>query len=277
MTSYIVAEIGINHNGSRKLMASMIRSAKRAGADAVKFQNYKTEKFIHTRQEWWTYPDGTREKQYNMFKRNELSLDDLRYIDDTCREVGIDWHSTPMCIDGLNELLRLGVKVLKNGSDCLQDLPLIRAMARTGLHTVISTGMAEVQEITDAVDAFYGTAGHGKLTLLHCTSAYPAPDDSMNVSAMRALKTLYRCDVGLSDHSDGITAAILSVAYGATWIEKHFTFNKRAPGPDHSFSADPNEFSELVRAVRKAERQVGLPKLGMTELERENRKAWFKQ
>lgn len=274
--AYIVAEIGINHSGNMDLCAAMIRAAKQAGADAVKFQNYKTEKFIHQRAEWWTYPDGTKERQFDMFKRCELSFDDLQVIASICEMVGIDWFSTPMCIEGLEELLKLEVKILKNGSDCLQDLSLINAMGATGLPTVISTGMATAADIEMAVRAFRLNGHHKDLTLLHCTSAYPAADGDMNISKMLSLDNKYACKIGLSDHSTGTTAAVLSVAYGATFIEKHFTLDKTLPGPDHSFSADPAEMAEVVRQIRRAEAMIGTAALGMTETEKENRRQWFR-
>jgi N,N'-diacetyllegionaminate synthase len=275
MKSYIVAEIGLNHCGSMQLARKTIEAAKEAGADAVKFQNYKTESFIGQRSTWWTYRDGTKERQYEMFKRHELTFADLVQIDAWCRELHIDWHSTPMCEVGLRELVKLKVKVLKNGSDCLQDLKLIRAMGMTKIPLVISTGMAQAFEIELAVDAAK-SAKVKDLTLLHCTSAYPAADSDMNICRVKTLRDTYQVKTGLSDHSEGTAAAVLSTAYGATWIEKHFTLNKTMPGPDHWFSADIPEMKQLVRDVRRAEAMIGTPQLGMTATEKKNRKEWFR-
>jgi sialic acid synthase SpsE len=157
-------------------------------------------------------------------------------------------------------------------------MELIKAMAETGLHTVISTGMATAEQITAAYKQFTRYApDYTQLTLLHCTSAYPAPDADMNLSRIQTLRNFYPgVKAGLSDHSRGTLAAALATAYNATWIEKHFTLDKKMKGPDHSFSADPLEMMLLVKAVRQAELMIGNPYLGMTETEKNNRKEWFK-
>lgn len=275
----IIAEIGLNFNGDIDLARQTIYAAKQAGADAVKFQNFRVETFINQRSENWTYVNcgmELTETQDAMFRRHEIDYGMLVQLQGYAEHFDIEFSATPMCIEGLRDLVRLEVPWLKNGSDMLQDLNLIREMAKTGIPTIISTGMAEEKEITDAVEMFYSTPEHGNLTLLHCVSAYPAPDEAMNICRIRSLRERYRCDVGLSDHSEGITAGILAAAYGATTIEKHFTLSKLLPGPDHAFSADPTEFSEMVTAVCRAEKQVGTPGIGMTEIELENRRKWFK-
>ncbi len=275
---YVVAEIGINHNGDMRLCEDTIYEAYKAGADAVKFQNYKTDSFIGQRSEFWSYiNDGKEviERQFDMFKRCELSFENLHHIAKVCNDWGIGFHSTPMCKEGLDELVALDVQVLKNGSDCLQDLSLVREMGRTGLPTVISTGMAKISDIALAVETFKET--HNKnLILLHCTSSYPAPDESINIHRIKTLRDTFGCLTGFSDHSQGISAAILAVSQGAVWIEKHFTLSKTLSGPDHRFSADPKEMKELVDAVTSAHKQMGDCNLGMTKLEQENRRAWFR-
>ncbi len=284
----IVAEIGINHNGDMKLCRDMIKSAKQCGVDSIKVQNYHTEQFIGQRSEFWEYKnfidnghgnyslEMVKERQYDMFKRCELSFENLVEINEICEEVGIGWHSTPMDIDGLNDLLALNVPVLKNGSDCLQDLELIKAMAETGLPTVISTGMAIVDEIDAAVLTYRNNCIEDNLILLHCCSSYPAPDDSLNVSRIQSLHYNYGLHTGFSDHSKGTTAAILSVAMGSVWYEAHYTTNKFLPGPDNLFSKDPVEMKTIVDGINAAFKQLGDPALGMTDIEAANRKAWFK-
>lgn len=278
--TYIVAEIGINHGGSLELCLQMIRAAKDAGCHAIKLQNYKTEQFIGQRSEFYTYTltDGTEvtERQADMFKRCEIDFGFMQVIKAYCKEIDIGWHSTPMCIDGLDDLIKLDVECLKNGSDCLKNLDLIKAMGRTGLPTAISTGMATVTEIAVAVEAFKST-GNKNLVLLHCTSAYPCPDDQVNIERLATLSKAFGCMVGLSDHSEGISAAILSTAYGSVWYEAHFTLDKKMKGPDHRFSKDPNEMAMIVKSITAAEKQIGEPVLGMTELERQNCKKWFEK
>lgn len=274
----IVAEIGINHNGDMKLCRQMIEAAKKCGVDSIKVQNYKTEQFIGQRSEFWEYENNgvkIKERQYDMFKRCELSFENLMEINEICEEVGIGWHSTPMCVDGLLDLIALNVPVLKNGSDCLQDLELIRLMAQSKIPTVISTGMATYDEIEKAVSVF---DKHGDdLIILHCCSAYPAPDDSLNLSKIRSLGDRFLDhDIGYSDHSEGTMAAILSVAMGSVWYEAHFTTDKNLPGPDNRFSKDPKEMKEIVNGINAAWKQIGNPSLGMTEIEAANRKQWFK-
>ncbi len=275
----IVAEVGLNWNGDINLLEPLIRSARHAGCDALKFQNYRTESFIHQRSEWWEYENNgkiIRERQFDMFKRHEITFDHLIMINDICKHWNMEFSSTPMCLEGLQDLISLGVPWVKNGSDCLQDIPLIHAMAKSGIPTVISTGMATDAEISNAIDEWdYHSKGQD-LTVLHCVSAYPAKDEDMNLEKIRTLSKRFDCHAGLSDHSEGITAAVLSVAYGATFIEKHYTLDKNMQGPDHRFSADPKEMKDLVDNVRRAEKMIGNGKLGMTKTEEQNRKIWFK-
>jgi N-acetylneuraminate synthase/N,N'-diacetyllegionaminate synthase len=269
----LVAEIGINHNGDMDLARRTIDAAARAGADAVKFQNYKTEDFVLDMALTYTYdgPAGpVTESQFEMFKRYELAEDQLATLKRQCDDAGVIFHSTPTSVDGIAALVRLGTAVLKNGSDYLTNLPLIRAMGATGLPTVLSTGMATLAEIGEAVEAFRGTGNH-QLLLLHCTSAYPTPPGEVHLRKMVTLGRAFGCPVGLSDHTDGVTAAIGAVALGACWIEKHFTLDKALPGPDHRFSADREEFRRLVGAVREMEAQLGTGLIGPASAEDANR------
>lgn len=256
---FLVAEIGINHNGDMALAHREIDAAADTGADAVKFQNYHTEAFISDRSLTYEYVSQGRtvvESQFDMFKRCELRREALRDLRQHCDERGVVFFSTPMDETGVADLVREGVELLKNGSDCLGHLPLIRCMARTGLPTAISTGMATREDIDDAVAAFRG-AGGSDLILLHCTSAYPTPAADVNLRKIPALAQAYDCLVGFSDHTDGIAAAVGAVTLGACFIEKHFTLDKNLPGPDHRFSADPTEFRALVDAVRFVESGLG--------------------
>jgi len=268
---YIVAEIGINHNGDMNLAKMIIDAAREAGADSVKFQNYRTEDFVPTASVTHTYISQghtVTESQYEMFKRYELSDEQVIDLSEYCRKVGIDFHSTPTNSDGVALLQKLGVGVLKNGSDYLSNLPLIESMARTGLPTVLSTGMATEKDIEEAISAF-SMAGGRDVILLHCVSQYPAPLEELNLRRIPALSKKFNCPVGFSDHTNGMLAACLAVSLGACWIEKHFTLDKSLPGPDHAFSSDPNEFAELIRRVRDSESALGVANLDMHS-EREN-------
>jgi len=273
---FLVAEIGINHNGDMDLARKMIDAAARAGADAVKFQNYRTEDFISDRSLTHEYVSQGRtvvESQYDLFKRCELRRTALRELKSFSDDRGAIFHSTPTSEEGIHDLVEIGAPILKNGSDYLTHLPLIRAMGRTGLPTVLSTGMAVPQEINDAVRAFHET-GNDRLILLHCTSSYPTPPADANLLRISVLAETYRCLVGFSDHTEGVEAAVGAVALGACLIEKHFTLDKNLPGPDHRFSADPVEFEALVRAVRRMEQFLGDPRLGPTKDETHGRLAY---
>jgi N,N'-diacetyllegionaminate synthase len=260
---FLAAEIGINHNGDLKLAHRSIDAAADAGAEAVKFQNYRTEDFVTERSlthEYISQGKTIVESQYEMFKRCELAPQSLSELRRHCDQRRIIFFSTPTSEDGVRDLLDLGVLLLKNGSDYLSHLPLIRAMAKTGLPTVISTGMATLDEVKDAVEAFRG-AGGKELILLHCTSSYPTPPADVHLRKISALSAAFDCPIGLSDHTDGTVAAIGSVALGACMIEKHFTLDKNLPGPDHRFSADPREFASLVESVRTMEMSLGSAEL----------------
>lgn len=256
---FIAAEIGINHNGDLDLARAMIDAAARAGADGVKFQNYRTDDFISDHSLMYRYErngEVHEVSQYAMFRACELGADALRTLADHCRRAGVVFFSTPTSEEGLADLQRAGGLLVKNGSDYLTHLPLIAAMARSGLPTVLSTGMASASDVGDAVQVFR-EAGGRDLILLHCTSAYPTPDEEVNLRRMTTLAERYNCLVGFSDHSVGVTAAAASVAMGAVFIEKHFTIDKQLPGPDQAFSSDEDEMRLLVQAVRRTELQLG--------------------
>lgn len=263
---FIVAEIGINHNGDMNLAKKMILAAKESGADAVKFQNYKTEDFILEKTVDYTYFSKGKEvteKQFNMFKRYELSFNQLKELKNYCDDIDITFFSTPTGKQGVDELIQLGVSVIKNGSDFLQNLPFIEELAKTGIPIVISTGMATLAQIDEAVRAFE-SAGGKDLTILQCVSLYPTPLEEVNLLKIPALKKAFGYPVGFSDHTEGSVAAIGAVTLGATFIEKHFTLSHDLEGPDHRFSSTPEEFKSYVDSIRKIEIALGKEKLTPT-------------
>ena len=256
---FIAAEVGLNHNGDLDRAHAMVDAAADAGADGVKFQNFRTEDFINDRAVTYEYISaGERvvESQWDMFRRYELPPSAWPELRDHCEQRGVVFFSTPTGEDGLEDLVRMGSPLLKNGSDYLGHLPLIRAMARSGIPTVLSTGMAVLDEVRLAVEAFHG-AGGTDLVLLHCTSSYPAPLEDINLRKIPALEAEFGCPVGFSDHTDGAIAAAGSVAVGGCFVEKHFTLDRNLPGPDHRFSAGPEELRVLVDAVRATELALG--------------------
>jgi len=270
---FIIAEVGINHNGDMDLARDCIAAAAGAGTDAVKFQNYRTEDFISDRALTYEYQSGGQmvvETQFDMFKRCELGPGDLAGLKEECDQNGVEFLATPTSEDGIRDLVAAGAPALKNGSDYLGNLRLIAAMAETGLPVIISTGMALEDEIAAAVTAFED-AGGKDLVILHCVSAYPAPDADLNLNKIRALAARFGHLTGFSDHSEGITAAMLSRALGACVVEKHFTMDKALPGPDHRFSCDPAGLRDLVAAIRGAEIQLGSAALTPSPSEMANR------
>ena len=271
---FMVAEIGINHNGDMRLARAMIDAAVKAGADAVKFQNYRTEDFLSDRSSTYSYKRGKKtitESQFDMFKRCELSTRDLAELAAHCKRRKVIFFSTPTSAEGVRELQKLRVPLLKNGSDYLGNLSLIRTMARTKIPTVLSTGMATVNEIDSAVHAFRHAGGFD-LILLHCVSSYPAPPSSVHLRKIPALAAAFGCPVGFSDHTEGIVAALGAVALGACFIEKHFTTDCGLPGPDQELSSDPVEFGVLVRSVRLMEQCLGESRIGPSISEAKNRR-----
>lgn len=273
---FIAAEVGLNHNGDLELAERMIRAAGEAGVDAVKFQNYRTEDFVTDRSLLLGYRakgQMVEESQYDLFKRCELRREDLARLARCCRDNGLVFFSTPTSRETLDDLLTLDVALVKNGSDCLGNLPLVRAMAASGLPTVLSTGMATLAEMDDAVRAFR-EAGGSELVLLHCTSAYPTPPPDVHLRKIPALAAAFETPVGFSDHTAGIVAALGAVALGACMVEKHFTLDRDLPGPDHWFSATPQELRELVQGIRTLEQALGRCAPGPTPSEAAGRQAF---
>ena len=259
---YLIAEIGVNHNGSMDLAREMIDAAKSSGADAVKFQTFSAEKLVSREtpkvryQESTTSPD---ESHFEMIQKLELSREDHFLLKEYTEESGMDFLSTPYDIESarfLNE--ELDVSFFKTASADIVDLPLHHYIASTGKPSVVSVGMASLGEV-EAVTNVYREYGNNDLILLHCVSNYPCKDDSLNLSVMNTLKQAFQLPIGYSDHSVGTEAAVLSIALGAKMVEKHFTLDKGLPGPDHRASSTPREFAELAEAVRRAEVMMGIP------------------
>jgi len=273
---FVIAEIGINHNGSIELAKKSIEAAKKCGVDAVKFQNYVTTDFISDRSLTYQYPgpDGRiTESQYDLFKRNELSDEQFTLLKQCCDSIGIEFLSTPTNRQGVEFLAGIGCRMVKNGSDYLVNHRLVAAMACSGMETILSTGMATLAEIDEAVSTFKA-AGGKDLTLLHCTSTYPTAPQNLNLRRIPVLAQAFGCLSGFSDHSEGITAATAAVVLGASMVEKHFTLDRSLPGPDHHFSSDPAEMAQLVAAVRYAEASLGTSILGPTEAEMSSRESF---
>lgn len=264
---FVIAEAGVNHNGSIELALRLVDAAHAAGADAVKFQTFRAEDVVTPQAVTADYQrSNTGEtSQFDMIKKLELDEADHARVAKHCRERGIEFFSTPFSEDAVSMLVRLGVKRLKLPSGEITNKPLLQCAAATGLPLLMSSGMSTMDEVDRAVGwiaegrskAGLQPPGPADLTLMHCTSAYPALADSLNLRAIDTMARHSGLPVGYSDHSEGIEAALAAVALGATAIEKHLTLDKALPGPDHRASADPVEFAAMVKGIRTVEAMLG--------------------
>jgi N-acetylneuraminate synthase len=257
---FVIAEAGVNHNGDLRLALELCDAAKAAGADAVKFQTFRAEDLVVPGAPTAAYQarETGHQDQFAMLQALELSEEDHRTLREHCRQVGIEFFSTPFSVAAVGMLQRLGVARLKLSSGELTHRALVEAAAACRLPLLLSTGMATLDEVGEALQwiraARGGTDG---VTVLHCTSAYPAEDDTLNLRAMVAMGAELGLPVGYSDHSLGIEAALAAAALGASVIEKHLTLRNDLPGPDHRASLEPAEFARMVAGIRRVEAMRG--------------------
>jgi sialic acid synthase SpsE len=267
---FIIAEAGVNHNGSLDLALQLVDAAAAAGADAVKFQTFRAEDLVVPGAATAAYQhDNTGETdQLAMLRRLELDFAQFEAVARRCAERGIEFMSTPFSEDAVDELQRLGVRRLKLPSGEITNRPLLEKAAASGLPLLVSTGMATLDEVLQAVawiEQVWAARGRpaaapgvaGPLLVMHCTSAYPAPDAALNLRALRTLEQATGLPIGYSDHSLGNLAALLAVALGARALEKHITVDCKLPGPDHAASSEPAAFAELVRDLRRLPAMLG--------------------
>lgn len=257
---YLIAEIGVNHNGDIELAKKLIYEAKNCGADAVKFQTFKAELLaseLTPKVKYQINTTGIEESHFDMLKKLELSFDDHFILKEYCDELNIDFISTPYDVESASFLNKeLSVKAFKTASADIVDLPLQSYIASTGKISIISVGMATLGEI-ESVYNLYEKSNKSNLIFLHCVSNYPCSDSSLNLNVISTLQKSFQVPIGYSDHSIGNTAAIISISLGARVIEKHLTLDKNLPGPDHLASITPKEFSSLSNSIRRAESILG--------------------
>jgi N-acetylneuraminate synthase len=282
----IIAEAGVNHNGDEKLAFALVDAAKNAGADIVKFQTFKAKKLVTSsakQAEYQVKNTGKQESQLAMLSRLELSYEAHHQLLKYCEKLDIEFLSTAFDTDSLKFLVDdLGLKRLKIPSGDLTNAPLVLEHAKTGCDLIVSTGMATLSEVEMVLGviafgytakqqekpsleafqvAYYSEKGQkalqDKVTILHCTTEYPAPMEDINLKAMDTLFHSFNLPVGYSDHSQGITIPIAAVARGAKIIEKHFTLDHNMEGPDHKASLEPDELTEMVSSIRKIEQALG--------------------
>ncbi|SHF38849.1 N-acetylneuraminate synthase [Bacteroides faecichinchillae] len=259
MAVYIIAEAGVNHNGNLELAFKLCDAAKEAGADAVKFQTWKTEKIVTDTAQLARYQENNignkHQSQFEMLKSLELSYSQFVDIRDYCNSIGINFLSTPDEEESLEFLCSLKLPWLKVGSGEITNVPYLRKIASKKLPVILSTGMSTLAQVAIAYDTLL-EYGAPSVVLLHCTSNYPCPMDEVNLKAMNALR-VFGCSVGYSDHTEGIEVPIAAVAMGAEIIEKHFTLDKMMDGPDHKASLDPIELKQMVCSIRNIEKALG--------------------
>ncbi|MEA3321199.1 MAG: N-acetylneuraminate synthase [Bacillota bacterium] len=254
--TFIIAEAGVNHNGSIDIAKELIDAAATAGADAVKFQTFNSEKLASKFVQQAKYQKentGIEESQVEMLKRLELSYKDHILLKRYCEKKGIEFLSTPFDIDSAKFLKGLGVDAFKIGSGDLNNIPYLIELDKLGLPVLLSTGMSNLSEIEESVSVLK----ESDFALLHCTSNYPTPYEDVNLKAIQSLKRVFLKIVGYSDHTNGIEISIAAVTLGAKIIEKHFTLDRSMPGPDHKASLEPNELKKLVESIRNTEKSLG--------------------
>lgn len=257
----IIAEAGVNHNGSMSLAFELIDAAKDAGADLVKFQTFKAVELVGETAEKASYQKSTTdpgETQFEMLKKLELSRENHLELMRYCEEAGIEFLSAPFDIASIDLLHDLGVKYFKIPSGEITNYPYLQAIARYNISIIMSTGMADMDEILAALDVLvsHGT-DKNNISVLHCNTEYPTPFEDVNLKAISTMRETLGLPVGYSDHTRGIEVPIAAVALGATIIEKHFTLDRALPGPDHKASLEPHELKAMVKAIRNIEQALG--------------------
>ncbi len=273
----VIAEAGVNHNGDLAMAKALVDAAAEAGADLIKFQTFKANRLASGTAQKASYQarneDGVEgENQLAMLQRLELSEADHDALVAYCHNKGVHFFSTAFDMESLNYLRRLGLPRFKVPSGEITNLPYLRRIASFQRDVILSTGMASLGEIEAAIDAFE-TAGlpRSRLTVLHCTTEYPAPIEEVNLRAMLAIQAAFGVAFGYSDHTEGIDVPIAAVALGATVIEKHFTLDRTLPGPDHAASLEPSELTSMVRGIRRIEAALGSAVKRLTPSEAANR------
>lgn len=268
----IIAEAGVNHNGSLEMAKKLVDAAKACGADIVKFQTAKLDSLVSKSANMADYQKkntGVEESQKEMLSKLLLDFDSFTELAAYCKEVGIKFLSTPFDIESIRFLNGMQ-DIWKVPSGEITNYPYLVEIAKTKKKVILSTGMAEMDEIKAAIDVLTGN-GTDDITILHCTTEYPAPIKDVNLNVMKTLKDAFGYPVGYSDHTQGIEVDLAAVALGAEVIEKHFTLDRDLPGPDHKASLEPDELKAMVDGIRKIEDALGTAEKKPSEVELKNR------
>lgn len=253
---YIIAEVGVNHNGSLALAMQCVDQAVLCGADAVKFQTFKSERLVTkhaAKADYQMENTGSNESQLSMLQKLELSFADFAILKKYCDQQNIDFLSTPFDEESADFLHTLQVDAFKIGSGDVTNIPFLKKIDQYGRPVMLSTGMSNVAEIQESLAAFE----RSPVYLLHCTSDYPAPLEDVNLMAIQTMHAAFGRITGYSDHTSGIEIAIAAAALGAKIVEKHLTLDQTLPGPDHKASLEPQDFASMVAAIRNVESARG--------------------
>jgi len=258
---FIIAEAGVNHNGSLEIAKRLVDEAKLAGADAIKFQSFIANKLVSKSAAKADYQNKTisyKESQYEMLKKLELSKKDFIQIINHCKIKRITFMSSAFDLESLEFLNSLGMKIYKIPSGEITNLPYLKKIGSLNKKVILSTGMADLGEIEDALDILINSGTKkDNITVLHCNTEYPTPYEDVNLRAMLTIQKSFNIDVGYSDHTLGIEIPIAAVALGASVIEKHFTLDRHMKGPDHAVSLESSELRSMVSAIRNLEISLG--------------------
>ena len=271
MSVFIIAEAGVNHNGSLELAYRLVDEAKKAGVDCIKFQTFKAEAIASNSAGKAEYQKDTSgdESQVEMLKKLELTFDDFIKLKSYCDKVGVCFLSTPFDFESIEFLNAIDMPFWKIPSGEITNLPYLIALAKTKKPVVMSTGMCNIDEISAAMKVLYDN-GTPSIKLLHCNTEYPTPFEDVNLKAMLTMKDIFEVDTGYSDHTRGIEIPVAAVALGASIIEKHFTLDRNMDGPDHKSSLEPNELAAMVKAIRNVETALGSGKKEPSNSEKKN-------
>lgn len=272
MSVLVIAEAGVNHNGSFDIACKLVDAAKEAGADCIKFQTFVSEKLVSKNAEKAEYQKNTTgdSSQQDMLKKLELSFEDFTKLKRYCDSVGIVFISTPFDFDSIDFLKTIDMLFWKIPSGEVTNYPYLASLASTRKPIIMSTGMCEMEEISEAIQVLRDN-GATDIKLLHCNTEYPTPFEDVNLLAMNTLKESFNVEVGYSDHTKGIEVPIAAVALGATVIEKHFTLDRSMEGPDHKASLEPNELKNMIDSIRHIECALGSKNKGVTSSEKKNK------
>ena len=261
MSVFIIAEAGVNHNGSIELAKQLIDVASNSGADAVKFQTFKAENLVSKNTQKAEYQKKTTdilESQFDMIKKLELDVNTHKELIAYCQEKNIMFLSTPFDHDSIDFLNELGLKIFKIPSGDITNFPYLKRVGALGKQVILSTGMSTLKEVGDALTILVGTGMQkANITVLHANTMYPTPMEDVNLNAMLAIQEEFGVAIGYSDHTLGIEVDIAAVAMGASIIEKHLTLDKTMEGPDHKASLEPEELKDMVVAIRNIENALG--------------------